>query len=121
MISTTVTRMPRGGRVLSPAGKPVVEGVGSRWVSGLQARGRQGVGREGACEGVGVPVERGPVDPVDPVARLVVAGVERCFGLAAPRAGLFGRLAFLGSGEDAAHRDSGGEESGVVRAPVEVG
>jgi len=96
MISATVTRMPRAGRVLSLRASPVVEGVG-------------------------VPVERGPVDPVEPVARLVVAGVERRIGLAAPGAGLFGRLALLGSGEDAAHRDSGREERGVVRAPVEVG
>ena len=51
----------------------------------------------------------------------MVAGVERGIGLTAPRAGLFGRLALLGSGEDAAHRDTGGEEGRVVRAPIEVG
>ena len=50
-----------------------------------------------------------------------MAGVERRLGVAASGAGLFGSLALFGSREEAADRDTGGEEGRLVRAPIQVG
>lgn len=68
-----------------------------------------------------VDTERGAVDMVQGVCLLVIVGIERLVGGAAPELGLLGGLLDLSAGEQATLRDTRQREAVVVGPTVERG
>ena len=67
-----------------------------------------------------VDFQRRAIDVFQSVGGLVIVGIKRLIGVAAPPLGLRDGLVLLGAGEDAARGDTGQGEAAVVGAAFEV-